>query len=151
MPAGMMVMEAISLSRGPAAITSASIRSWRRQTRYSARGRAATSSGFVMMWRGSGFSSTVPTCRSRASAPAAIGCVAKIAGATAKLSETEEPAGVPAEDPGAVRGGQVDALQEPHRILVAHVEAVVAAEHHPVGPDQPDQVAQGLGGVADRV
>src|SRR4051812_43298100 len=44
-----------------------------------------------------------------------------------------------------------DAVERGERILQAHVEAVVAAERHAVGADQPDQVEVDALVVADGV
>src|SRR3989442_3369824 len=67
-------------------------------------------------------------------------------------SQVEQTPRVLRQDAGAVPRGQLhaahDDLARPRR---AHVETEIAADHHPVGPDEADQVRQRRRGVTDRV
>src|SRR2546425_12979335 len=67
-------------------------------------------------------------------------------------SQAEQTPRVLRQDAGAVPRGQLhaahDDLARPRR---AHVETEIAADHHPVGSDEADQVRQRRRGVTDRV
>src|SRR5262245_53828164 len=55
------------------------------------------------------------------------------------------------QDARAIGRAEAEALDDATRSLVAHVEAVVAAEHHAVGADGLDQVPERARRVRDRV
>src|SRR5262245_7753274 len=72
--------------------------------------------------------------------------------ARGSLDEPQQAGGVVAEDARLISPLELEPLRDDvARPVVAHVEAEVAAQHHPVGADGVDEPAERLGRVADGV
>src|SRR5262249_48037369 len=65
--------------------------------------------------------------------------------------QAQELGGVPPQDPRAVGRAEPELLDDAAWPRVAHVEAAVAAEHHPVGSHRLDEIPERARRVRDRV
>lgn len=66
-------------------------------------------------------------------------------------SKVQQTCGVAPNDQALLIIRQSETIQEAHGLLIAHVEAIVAAKHEAVRPNVPNEKVKGWAGVRDRI